>query len=129
MADGSHIVAIDGVNYRAFTAEKVEEFANHKDELAVCKDNEKRFTDKIAIADRDVTIANQQTAIEHGNFVRVMSLYERERELRTETMQFIPHGQVGGFGGKVLRFLDGPYGQSLFKLVIPTAQAIKVFSQ
>lgn len=110
-------------------ADKVAELAKGKVELATCKTNEIRFQQLVELANKDVTIANQQRDIERGNFVRVMALYEQERELRQSAMQFIPHGKVGGLGGKVLNFLDGPVGQSLFKLVIPTAQFVKVMKQ
>lgn len=129
MADGSHIVKVDGVSLRAFSAEKVEEFANRKDELAVCKENEGRNLQRLELAAKDVKIAEQQTAIERQRFAGAMALYEKERELRVQSMQFLPHGKVGGFGGKVLNFLDGFWGQAAFKLVIPTAQAVKVFTQ
>jgi hypothetical protein len=125
LPDGSHVVLIDGQRFRALSPEKVEELANQKDKLQVCRTNENRFQDLIKIADQNVTIANQKTEIEHGNFVRAMSLYEKERELRTEAMQFIPHGKVGGFGGKVLEFLDGPWSQAFWKIAVPTIQVIR----
>lgn len=125
LADGSYVVSIDSVEHRAITGDKAVELSRQKIDLQECRENEARQVQKVEIADRDVVIAKQQTAIEHGNFVRVMALYEKERELRTRTMQFIPHGKVGGLGGKILSFLDGPYGQSLFKLVIPTATFVR----
>lgn len=129
MPDGSHVIKVDGQLFRAITPAKVEELANQKDELQVCKVNETRFIDKVALADANVKIAEQERDIQKANFIHAMSLYDKERELRVETMQFIPHGKVSGFGGKFLNFLDGPAGQSLFKLVIPTAQFIKVMKQ
>lgn len=129
LGDDQFIATFNGREYRMIGAEKVAELAKGKVELATCKSNESRFQQLIENANKDVIIAEQQRDIERGNFVRVMALYERERELRTETMQFIPHGKVSGLGGKFLNFLDGPVGQSLFKLVIPTAQFVKVMKQ
>jgi len=127
LPDGSYVVLIDGVEFRAITGDRAVELAKQKVELAACRDEQVKLTTAYDLAKKDVTIAQQETKIEHGNFVRVMQLYEKERELRTESMnQFIPHGKVGGFGGKFLNFLDSGYGQSLFKLVLPTAQFIKV---
>lgn len=125
LVDGSYIVSIDAVEYRAITGDKAVELAKQKINLQECRENEARQIQKVEISDRDVVIANQQAVIEHGNFIRVMALYEKERELRTQAMQFIPHGKVGGLGGKILNFLDGPYGQSLFKLVIPAATFVR----
>lgn len=125
LTDGSYVISIDSVEYRAVTGDKAVELAKQKIDLQECRENEARQIQKAEIADRDVVIAKQQAAIEHGNFIRVMALYEKERELRTQAMQLIPHGKVGGLGGKILNFLDGPYGQSLFKLVIPTATFVR----
>lgn len=129
LSDGSYVISIDSVEYRAITGNKAVELAKQKIDLQECRENETRQIQKLELAGRDVIIAKQQVALEHANFVRVMVLYEQERELRTQATQFIPHGKVGGFGGKVLNFLDGPYGQSLFKLVIPTATFVRTLKQ
>lgn len=123
------IVDIGGKHYLAINDDKTIELAKMKAELVVCKENEKRFTDKIALADANTKIAEQQRDNERIRFAGALALYEKERELRIESQQFIPHGKVGGIGGKIFNFLDGPYGQSLFKLVIPTASFIKVMQQ
>lgn len=130
LADDQFIVEISGKEYRAINGEKAIQLAKQKIDLETCRENEKRFTDLITIEKQNVTIAQQQRDIEKLNFVHAMSLYEKERELRVEAQtQFIPHGKAGGFGGKVLNFLDSGYGQSLFKLVIPTATFIKTLKQ
>jgi len=123
------IVEIAGKEYRAINGDKAVELAKQKVELQGCKENETRYAQLNDIAKRDVTIAQQQRDIEHANFVHAMSLYEKERELRTQAMQFIPHGNVKGFGGWLLKAIDSPYGQAAFKLVMPTAQFVKVMKQ
>lgn len=129
LPDDQYIVRIGESNYRAINADKVVEIAKGKLELVACKENEKRFTDLIEISRRDVTIANQRAEIERGNFVRAMSLFEKERELRQEAMSLGPvSGTPKGFGGWLLRAVNSPYGAVAFRLVIPTAQAIKVFT-
>lgn len=125
MPDGSHIVLVDGKRFRAFSPEKVESLANQKDELEVCKANEIRFEDKIKISEQNVTIANQKAQIHETNFRHAMQMYTTERELRQEASQFLPHGKVGGFGGKVLNFLDGPWSQAFWKIAVPTIQVIR----
>lgn len=123
--DGSRIIKIDGELFRAITPAKVEEIANQRDALAVCKENEGRNLQRIELAAKDVKIAEQQAALEHSNFVRVMALYEKERELRQASMGFIPHSNVGGFWGKVLTALDHPASQAFWKMALPMATFIK----
>src|ERR1044071_9196537 len=84
LPDGSYVVLIDGVEFRAITGDKAVELAKQKVELAACRDEQAKLTTAYDLAKKDVTIAQQETKIEHGNFVRVMQLYEKEWELRTE---------------------------------------------
>lgn len=123
------IVEIGGKEYRALNGDKVIELAKQKAEVEVCRVNETKYNQLLDIAERDVKIAQQQAAIHETNWRHAMQLYTTERELRVDGQQFIPHRQMGGFGGKIFSFLDGPYGQSLFKLVIPTATFIKTVKQ
>lgn len=78
---------------------------------------------------KDLTRSQEDTARAQEDAKRNFGLLMSERQLRIEAQQFIPHGKVNGVGGAILNFLDGPYGQSAFKLVIPTAQFIKVMRQ
>lgn len=120
MPDGSHVIKVDGQLFRAITPAKVEELANQKDELQVCKVNETRFIDKVALADANVIIAEQQRDREKANFIHAISLYDKERELRTEVMsQTFAHGKVGGFGGWLLRAIDSPYFQFATRVAAP----------
>jgi len=126
LPDGSRIIKIDGAVFRAITPAKVEELANQKDELRVCKVNETRFNDLLTIERQNVTIAQQQTSIERGNFVRATQLLEKERELRQKAMEFAPvSGTPKGFGGWLLKAVNSPYGAVAFKLVLPAATFIK----
>lgn len=101
------------------------------------------LTHQNELLQKDVTIADQQrdsalkdlsrsqedTARAQEDAKRNFGLLMGERQLRIEAQQFIPHGEVKGIGGALLKFLDGPYGQSAFKLVIPSAQFVKVMGQ
>lgn len=120
LANDQFIIEIGGKQYRTFNSAKVEELANQKDELRVCKANEARFNDKVALADANVIIAEQQRDREKANFIHAMSLYEKERELRTEVMsQTFAHGKVKGFGGWLLRAIDSPYFQFATRVAAP----------
>ncbi len=113
------IVEISGKQYRALNAEKVAELAKQKIELTACRDEQTKLDAAYKLAVKDVTIANLKADKEHASFVSTMALYEKERELRQATMQFIPHSQVGGFGGKVLRAMDSPWFQGFIKAAVP----------
>lgn len=129
LPDGSLVVEYKGQKYRGLTGAQLDNWEVQSNTLATCKANESRYQQLVEIANRDVTIVEQQRDREKSNFVHAMSLYEKERELRTEAMQFIPHGKVGGIPGKVLDFLNSGWGQATMKFIVPTAQAVKVFTQ
>lgn len=78
---------------------------------------------------KDLTRSQEDTSRAQEDAKRNFGLLIGERQLRIEAQQFIPHGEVKGFGGTILKFLDGPYGQSAFKLVIPAATFIKTMNQ
>ena len=124
------IVEISGKSYKAFNPEKVQEFADQKDELQVCTANQTRFQYLIKIADQNVTIITLQKDREHASFVSAMQLLDKERELRAKALEFAPvTGTPKGFGGWLLRAVNSPYGALGFKLVMPAAQFVKVMRQ
>lgn len=141
LPDGSFVVSIEGSEYRAITGDKAIELAKQKVDLVAAQKVNAELVGQVkeALLQRDLAEAQkaliQQKADSfEGDFVRSQedakrnfSLFMAERDLRVEGQQFIPHGKVGGIGGKLLSFLDGPYGQGLFKLVIPAAQFGKTY--
>lgn len=148
--DGSYLVEIAGIKFRALTAEQLRTWANAQADLSGCQKDSKELEGQVAtlthqkeLLEKDVTIAVQQkdsavadlarsredTARAQEDAKRNFGLLMGERQLRIEAQQFIPHGNVGGLGGKLLKALDGPYGQAAFKLVIPAAQFVKVMRQ
>lgn len=130
LADDQFIIEIEGREYRAINGDKAVELAKQKVELATCKANETRYQQLLEIGKRDVAIAEQQRDIERQRFVSTMALYEKERELRQEAMQFAPvSGTPKGFGGWLLKAVNSPYGAVGFKLLMPTAQFIKTMRQ
>lgn len=143
LPDGSKVITLDGIEYRAITGDKAVELAKQKADLVACRADRTELSSQVNILNhtnellkKDITIAEMMRDSFKTDFERAQAdakrnfgLFIGERELRVEAQQFIPHGNVNGFGGKILNFLDGGYGQSLFKLVIPTAQFIKVMRQ
>lgn len=120
LADDQFIVEIGGVEYRAINGNKAVELAKQKVELQACSANEARYQQLLEIGKRDVIIAEQQRDIERGNFVRVMALYEKERELRTEVMsQTFSHGKAKGLAGWLFKAIDSPYFQFATRVVAP----------
>lgn len=117
LPDDQFIVEISGREYRAISGAKVVELAKQKIELDMLKANEVRYQDRIKIAEQDTTIANQKAQIHETNFRHAMQMYTTERELRQEASQFLPHGKVGGFGGKVLDAMDSFWFQAAMKFV------------
>lgn len=145
--DGSFIVEIEGKQFRAVSNAALNDQARAFDSLqarivACGKDRievDAQLTTRsheVELLKKDVTLVEQQRDSFKIDLVRTQedakrnfALFMGERELRVESQQFIPHGKVNGVGGKILSFLDGPYGQATFKLVIPTAQFLKVMRQ
>lgn len=148
--DGSYLVEIDGVRFRALTADQLRTWAKSQVDLETCQKDSNELAgqldsrnQQIELLRKDVVIAGQErdsalkdlsrskedTERAREDARRNFGLLMGERQLRIEAQQFIPHGNVKGFAGKVLNFLDGPYGQATFKLVIPAAQFIKVMRQ
>jgi hypothetical protein len=139
LADGSFIVAIGAIEYRALPPAKVAELAKQKVDLEASQkvNNELNFQIKEAILQRDLAqaredIQKQKAASFEADFNRAredskrnFGLFMSERELRVEAQQFIPHGKTKGFMGKVLTFLDSPYSQAFWKLAVPTYQMIR----
>lgn len=130
LPDDQFIVEIAGKEYRAINGDKAVELAKQKVELQGCKINESKYQQLTELANKDVTIANQQRDIERQRFISTMALYEKERELRQEAMQFAPvSGTPKGFGGWLLKAVNSPYGAVGFRLVIPFAQFVKVMKE
>lgn len=119
------IIEVSGKQYRAINADKTVELAKQKIDLETCQANEKRFEDRIKIAEQNTIIASQRADIEHGNFTRAMAMFEGERKLRQESSQFIPHSKSNW----LLNALDSPYSQAFWKIAIPLAQTIRVYTK
>lgn len=139
--DGSVDFTYNGVRYLGLNRAQVDDYQRIQNDYPTCKadladlklkaitltnDNELKEKDKAHLAEK-VASLEVDLSRERDNGKRNYSLLVREQTLRTEEQQFIPHGKVGGVGGKLLNFLDGAYGQSLFKLVIPAAQFGKTY--
>lgn len=129
LGNDQFIAVFGGKEYRMINAAKAVELAKQKVELETLRANEVRYQDLIKIADQNVLIAHQQRELERQNFVHAMSLYEKERELRMASQQFLPHGKVGGFGGKVLSAMDSVWFQGFIKAAVPIYTAWRTSKQ
>lgn len=156
LSDGSYEIVVDGQRLKAVTNAQLNEQAKAIDlmretlsaQLAACqKDRNEadlqnvKKDHEIELLKKDVTIAEmkesealakferskQDTAKAQEDAKRNFGLLMGERQLRINESQFIPHGNVGGLGGELLKVLDGPVGQIAFKLVIPAAQFGKTY--
>jgi hypothetical protein len=128
--DGSLTVEFEGKKYRGITGAQLDQWEVSVNDLQTCRDNEVTRIQIIETAKRDVIIAQQQRDIEHGSFIHTMQMYERERELRTQAMsQIVPHGEVKGLGGFLLKAIDSPFGQFAIKVAAPLLTTIKVMKQ
>ena len=141
--DGSKWITIDSKSYLAITREQADAWQilqnKYDRSQADIKDlnvEVKEAQTQVELKEAQRQLAQQRADSFEKDFNRSQedakrnfTLYMREHDLRVEAQQFIPHGDVGGFGGWLLKALDGPFGQVGFKLVIPTAQFIKVMKQ
>jgi hypothetical protein len=130
------------IEHRAFGPAKMKELENTKAERdAFQADNIKAnaevavLTDKNKLLQTNFDLQSSLAASYKADFDRSQEdakrnfgLFMGEREIRVQQQQFIPHGKAGGFGGKVLSFLDSGYGQSLFKLVVPSATFLRTYT-
>lgn len=143
----SFVVEIGGKRYKAVDNELLNEQARSFDKLTAQRD--------AALA--DVSAANSQSSVLRDEKVKLegkvndliaqrddarrdvqdarvfiaqqKQLLDQEAEARKATQQFIPHGNSGGWAGKLLDFFDKPAVQAGMKIVLPLAQTAKTFAQ
>lgn len=142
LPDGSIRVEIDDKQYLAITREQLDSWQILQNNFdAAQKVNTEQVT-QIRELTLQVELKAAQAALEKQKADSLQTDFERaredarrnfglfmsERELRVEAQSFIPKGNASGFWGKALDFLNSQPAQIGFKLVIPTAQAIKVFA-
>lgn len=60
---------------------------------------------------------------------RNFSLLIAEHQLRVDSQQMIPHGEIGGVGGKLLKALDSPYFQFAIKIGVPIANTFGTYTR
>lgn len=139
LADGSYIVSIDGAEFRAISGEKAIEIAKRKLDLEMAQKVNAELTGQVkeALLERDLAkaqmaLVQQKSDSFEADFKRArddaarnFSLFQSERELRIESSQFIPHGSVKGFWGKVLTALDSGPSQAAFKIGLPVLNTLR----
>jgi len=139
LADGSFVVSIDNVEFRALGADKVREIQKQKIDLdAATKTNGELQSQiqtqaqEVALLKKDFEIVGLQKESFERDFNRAQAdgkrnfeLFQSERALRVEAGSFIPHGKTSGFWGKILDGLDHPASQDFWKLAVPTYQMMR----
>lgn len=133
LADGSFIVAIGSIEYRALPPAKVTELAKQKIDLEASQkvNLELNVQIKEALLQRDLAQAQKALIQQKSDSfekdfnraredaVRFQSLFMSERELRQEAQSFVPRGSATGKFGKFLDFLNSQPVQLSFKVLIP----------
>lgn len=91
LPDGSLILTIDGVKYRAINADGIRRIQETKINLTACQDEKAVLTAKAETlgletqtAKQDAAAAGEQTRLEAGRADDYKKLFENERELRLE---------------------------------------------
>ncbi len=89
LPDGSIVIAIDGVKYRAISADQIRQIQEIKINASACQEEKSALSAKIETLKTELQTANQQTAIadaqtkdEHARAEEFKGLFEKERELR-----------------------------------------------
>lgn len=135
LADGSFIVAIGAVEYRALPPEKVAELAKQKIDLDIAQKTNAELATQIkeALLQRDLAQTREALQVQkvdslqadfnraREDSARWQGLFISERELRQEASQFVPHENKTKFD-KFLALFDSKAMQFAIKGVIPIWQ-------
>lgn len=137
--DGSIALEVNGLPMLAITPAQLKEWQklqgrlddseakNAEKEIQITKlENEKTLLVKdVASAETQRDSAVEDAARARDDAKRYLGLSIKLDTLLTESRQFIPHGEVKGFWGKVVKVLDHPAFQATWKLVPPTYQMMR----
>ncbi|MGB8510872.1 MAG: hypothetical protein WCD76_21040 [Pyrinomonadaceae bacterium] len=125
LADGDYVVAIEGVEYRAVTAEHARQIGERKAEAErqtkvreILDLKIANYENAIGLSKKDVTLADTQAALERERAEKFMALYEGEKGLRLQAERLNAHG------GRVSKLFDNPYMQVGLKLGMPIVQTV-----
>lgn len=135
LADGSFIVAIGAIEYRALPPTKVAELAKQKIDLDAAQkvNTELNVQIKEAVLQRDLAQAREALQSQKVDSLqadfnraredasRFQSLFMSERELRREASSFVPHGNKTKFD-KFLALFDNKTVQFTIKGLLPIVQ-------
>ena len=138
LADGSFIVRIDSVEYRALSADKIRELQQLKieaerdakiveaqaTELEAQRKIAELQTERADLKDKIAASAIEDLSRARQDANRWLLLFQSERELRKEGEQFIPRSS-GSKWNKFFSLLDHPALQFGFKAAIPIWTAVK----
>lgn len=119
---GGYVVEIEGESekFRTITADQLwawtklqEQSDIDRKDVALANEEITKLRGALELAKRDVEIAKKDTQLEHGNFVRAMTMYDGERKLREQAETFIPHGAVNSFFNNPFVRIANEFGKPL----------------
>lgn len=139
LADGSYVVAIDNVEFRAISGDKAIEIAKQKLDLETATKVNAEKDSQIAALNRMVQVQTENADLQKkiadsfkADFERSQEdakrnygLFIGERTLRQESAQFIPKGNAHGFWAKALDAVNSQQFQIAWKLGVPTYQMLR----
>lgn len=128
----SYVITIDGKSFKAVDNELLNQQQRAFDKLnetvtALTMEKKNLIeANQLIIQQRDDAKANLQDA--KGLIAQQRATIDQEVSFRHDAVQqLIPHGDVSGFGGKLLKALDSPYFQFGVKVAVPIANTFGVY--
>lgn len=140
--DGSKRITINGVTYLAITGPQVDAWQKSVNDLKDCQAHNQEKALQIAKLETEKAAeveivqradAQRESALADATRARTdartyLGLSMKLDTLLTESRQLTPHGNVGGFGGKLLKFMDSSYFQAFVKVAAPTGTFLRAYT-
>lgn len=138
LADGSYVVSIAGVEYRALAADRMRTVEKNEVELTALRTVTSEQQKQIQAQDQLLSLAGERNDLQkkisdslqtdldrtRADSARWQNLFTSERELRQESQQFIPHGSTTKWD-KLLGLFDSQGFQFTLKAAIPVWTAVR----
>ncbi len=125
LPDGSFIVAIEGVDYKAVSADTVRDILKSGEDLDRCTRARGALNKQIALYEDNLTLlkkdrdlADTQAQLERERALRFQTMFNGEQALRVQAEKLYRPA------GRVTRFFENPFVQVAFKMGVPIAQSI-----
>lgn len=122
LADGDYVVAIDGTEYRAITAEHARQIAEKETQLDLANKTRPLLDQKISelntqveLYKKDAALSETQAALERSRADKAQAVFDGEHALRLQAEDL-------GKRSRVTKFFDSPLLQIGFKAAVPIVQ-------